>query len=185
MSWEQVPGWHDWGWLLDEVVRTAPKEAILVEIGVAFGKSLAHLIVLAAARPDLRIFGVDPWLPQDWVERDCEPYMTAPGGFFGNFLDQIRTHCPEVLERANVLRATSERAARMFSHEECHFVYLDGDHSEEAVRADIAAWLPKIAPGGMIAGHDFGGDHTGVEPAVRAAFGTRFVTRGSTWMVRP
>lgn len=35
------------------------------------------------------------------------------------------------------------------------WVYLDADHSYDAVKADIAAWLPLIRPGGVLAGHDF------------------------------
>ena len=35
-------------------------------------------------------------------------------------------------------------------------VFIDGDHSYEAVREDLAAWEAKLVPGGIIAGHDFG-----------------------------
>lgn len=35
------------------------------------------------------------------------------------------------------------------------FVYLDADHSYEAVKADIATWRKLIKPGGIIAGHDW------------------------------
>jgi hypothetical protein len=35
------------------------------------------------------------------------------------------------------------------------YVYLDADHHYEAVCRDIDAWLPKVKPGGVIAGHDF------------------------------
>lgn len=34
-------------------------------------------------------------------------------------------------------------------------VYIDADHSYEAVKADIEAWLPHVKPGGFIAGHDY------------------------------
>ncbi len=34
------------------------------------------------------------------------------------------------------------------------FVYIDGDHRYEAVKADIQAWLPHVRAGGIIAGHD-------------------------------
>lgn len=35
------------------------------------------------------------------------------------------------------------------------FIYIDGDHSYEAVKKDIVAWIPKVKIGGVISGHDF------------------------------
>jgi predicted O-methyltransferase YrrM len=35
------------------------------------------------------------------------------------------------------------------------FVFLDADHSYEGCKADIAAWAPKIKPGGWLGGHDY------------------------------
>lgn len=46
---------------------------------------------------------------------------------------------------------------------------LDGDHSYEAVCADIDAWLPKMKPGGYITGDDF--LWPGVKKAVFEKFG--------------
>jgi hypothetical protein len=53
------------------------------------------------------------------------------------------------------------------------WVYLDGDHSREAVEADIAAWWPLLLDGGMLCGHDYVADgwHRANEPGV--AFPTR------------
>lgn len=33
-------------------------------------------------------------------------------------------------------------------------VFIDGDHSYEAVRHDLAVWVPKVVKGGLICGHD-------------------------------
>lgn len=34
-------------------------------------------------------------------------------------------------------------------------VFIDADHSYEACKGDIEAWLPNIKPGGIIALHDY------------------------------
>ena len=33
-------------------------------------------------------------------------------------------------------------------------VFIDADHRYHAVRADIRAWINKVRPGGILAGHD-------------------------------
>lgn len=46
------------------------------------------------------------------------------------------------------------------------FVYIDASHEFEDVAVDLAAWWPVLADGGLLAGHDFDDDHTGVVDAV-------------------
>jgi hypothetical protein len=71
---------------------------------------------------------------------------------------------------ANLIRSTSVDAAEQFEDNSIDFVYLDGDHVYAAVRADIAAWWPKIKPGGILSGHDYcnvnPAKHFGIIPAV-------------------
>ena len=45
-------------------------------------------------------------------------------------------------------------------------IFIDGDHSYEACKADIAAWAQIVKPGGVIAFHDFGSRASGVTQAI-------------------
>lgn len=45
-------------------------------------------------------------------------------------------------------------------------VFLDGDHSFAGVMEDWHEWLPKVKPGGWLAGHDYGDKRFGVKKAV-------------------
>ncbi len=46
------------------------------------------------------------------------------------------------------------------------WVYVDGDHTDEAVTADLTAWWPLLAEGGLILGDDYGNpDYPGVARA--------------------
>jgi predicted O-methyltransferase YrrM len=47
------------------------------------------------------------------------------------------------------------------------FLYVDADHGYDAVRADLAAWVPHVKPGGLIAGDDY--DHPRY-PGVKTAW---------------
>lgn len=57
--------------------------------------------------------------------------------------------------RCETLRTTSVEAAARFDDNGLDLVYIDGDHHSASVTQDIAAWWPKIRPGGILAGHDF------------------------------
>lgn len=46
------------------------------------------------------------------------------------------------------------------------FIFIDGDHSYEACKADIRAWAPFVKRGGVIAFHDFGSRADGVTRAI-------------------
>ena len=53
------------------------------------------------------------------------------------------------------MRMTSEEAVKHFGDHSLDFVFIDANHSYEAVRGDIRFWWPKVKPGGICAGHDY------------------------------
>lgn len=70
---------------------------------------------------------------------------------------------------ATIIRASSIDAAKALLDESLDFVYIDADHSYDAVKADIAAWAPKVKKGGILSGHDYfhpQNRSVGVVPAV-------------------
>lgn len=70
------------------------------------------------------------------------------------------------------------------------FVYIDADHTYQAVKKDLVAWFPKLKSGGIFGGHDFFLlNNPGVEPAVREftkARGYTFETeKNDWWLIKP
>jgi hypothetical protein len=199
MSWSDIPGWFAFRATYDEMVATCPKDGVLVEVGVAFGRSAAYLArkVLDAKRTDIRIWAVDPFYDDWWqFPNDYPTTLTRPswggehsqwareqGGPYSAFIQAMRTHAPEELERLNVVRCRSVDAAKFIGA--CHGVLIDGNHDFEFVAQDIAVWKPHMMPGGMLAGDDFDQhDFPGVVRAVHDAFGLNFEQRGTTWVKR-
>ena len=85
--------------------------------------------------------------------------------------------------RARVVRARSLDTVAKIEDKTLDFVFLDADHSREAVEADISAWLPKVRLGGWIGGHDYGHqEFPGVAEAV-AQFGKPDLGGDTTWFL--
>ena len=57
--------------------------------------------------------------------------------------------------RIRVIRDWSLNAVKLFKDGFFDFCYIDADHTEEAVYADLCAWYPKVRAGGVLAGHDY------------------------------
>ena len=69
------------------------------------------------------------------------------------------------------ITGTTLESAQKCANEELDMVFIDADHSYEAVLADIKAWLSKVKAGGIICGHDYGTiAYTGVTRAVAEVF---------------
>lgn len=121
-----------------------------VEIGVFRGEFSRLLL---QAWKGQRLHSVDPW-------RSFDPEVFVDSCNVSDDIHQQRYEltCQRLQtygERSNIVRKTSEEAARDFKDGSLDFVYIDAQHHYEAVVEDIALWLPKIKQGGVIGGHDY------------------------------
>lgn len=156
MSWENIPGWFSWPSLYNEMVETAPRGGTIVEVGCAFGRSLAYLARRAIdSGKDLKIYGVDTFDTEisHWEEDRVKRLMYGiKSSHFSAFLNCMISYAPEELGYIRLIRASSEKASRLFLYaQECHAVFIDANHSYQSVKADIEAWGVKAK---MLAGHD-------------------------------
>ena len=87
--------------------------------------------------------------------------------------------------RLNVVKASSLEASRLFKPKYFDLVFIDADHSYEAVLADIKAWEPLVKKGGFLTGHDYGSRrHVGVTKAVDECFDDIELLGGAVWVRR-
>jgi len=125
------------------------------EIGVLQGDMSSKMTRVI---PDLHMILVDPWL-------HVEGYNDVTNA------SQLVQDCRHNLVKAlmpqhTVIRKTSVEAAKEVEDGSLDFVYIDADHTLEAVLRDIEAWHPKLKPDGILAGHDFSTRHLMVVQAV-------------------
>lgn len=89
----------------------------------------------------------------------CLQEYNLSGKIYSVDINFDRHDCPELISKFEVtdrielcLGATNEWAERL--NREFNFVFIDADHSYEAVKTDIANWAPKVKVGGMLSLHD-------------------------------
>ncbi len=169
---ETIPGMcdHEKIRALCDIFRSAPAGDV-VEIGSWWGKSAFVLLRLAALHGTGKLLCVDPWSNAHLVQKDER-----------GFVDQVAVDADEALTvfRINLLpyaqgglnylrlpsvdAATAYRAERQVSTPafgsttyagRIAVLHVDGNHSEENARADIAAWAGLVVPGGWIVVDDY------------------------------
>ncbi len=197
MSYLDIHGHFDFEDIYSEAVATAPRNAVLVEVGVMFGRSLMYLsgLALSAGRGDIRVVGVDPWIvdpvadinPEGWGGEDYSERLRSAGGDPMAFAEGfMQSHTPDEYAHAELWRQTSVSAAAACARNGVRpwMVFVDGDHRYEAVKADIEAWRPLVAPGGILAGHDWPNYETVRRAVVDTLGADGFEVRGSSWFTR-
>lgn len=137
----------------------------IVEVGVGDG-TLAEALLLGHS--GLIWHGVDPWRGR---ANQPEHYLSTLDGFAmlsateaEHLMQVAQSRIAPFGSRATIHRTTSIGAASQWKNNNVDMVFIDGDHSTEAVREDIAAWRWVLMQGGLLGGHDYG--LFGVKPAV-------------------
>lgn len=84
---------------------------------------------------------------------------------------RAENECLERLKPYNktIIKDYSVEAAKQVADGSLDFVYIDGAHDYDNVKADIEAWAPKVKVGGIISGDDFYDFPTGRGGVMQAA----------------
>jgi predicted O-methyltransferase YrrM len=132
------------------------------EIGVWTGLFSQQL---CAGVPGLHMTCVDQWRAYGDY-RDAKNNQARLDAAYLEACDRLRPYA------CAVWRMNSLAAAAQVDDRSLDFVYIDSNHAEAYVAADLKAWAPKVRSGGIVAGHDYtlgaGRPHLQVTPAVDA-----------------
>lgn len=158
---------------LIDLVVTLPRSLRMIEIGSYEGQSSEIFATYFA-----HVTCVDPW------ESGYDPADVVSQVDLSHAFKVFRKRM-KPYENVTVVKARSHFAADILVAE-VDFVYIDGEHTYEAVKRDIAAWLPRVKPGGYIGGHDYSDGWPGVVSAVEESFGNVKVSLfdDTSWLVR-
>jgi hypothetical protein len=157
LPYTSIDGWLtiDEAIALYELSRGLPDERPLaVEIGSWQGKSSVCLARGLAGKFQPRLCCIDPFdaSTSDASAGEYGARAQAVGGPLRSaFDDNVRA--AGVRDVVQVKQGTSHQHAVGFQ-EPIDLLFLDGDHSYDAVRQDFADWAPKVRPGGFLVMHD-------------------------------
>ncbi|HXZ98793.1 MAG TPA: class I SAM-dependent methyltransferase [Candidatus Binatia bacterium] len=154
----RVPGWLTTAnaALLYGFARNGGGPGEIMEIGSAWGLSTIVLAKGAHARQgeEAMVTTVDTHDTYSGTERRLQRSLTR---FRADNVTAITQDSVGYAERSSLPRRI-------------RLLYVDGDHSESGVRRDLEAWLPRVAPGGVVVFDDYF-DHS--DPGYGVAAGVR------------
>lgn len=157
--------------LLSGLAAAMPSGAIVVEVGSFRGRSTVAIAEGLQHVHGARLVAVDTFAGDPgWTEIAGVPEAR-----------RLFDRNTEGIGFLDVIQAESVRAAERIDDGSIDWVFIDALHDYGSVREDIRAWAPKVKPGGLISGHDYG--RAGVTDAVLAVFSDIEVAE-SIWMTR-
>lgn len=138
------------GWMTEDelsyLASVASKSSIVAEVGSWMGRSTC---ALAANIGSGSVYAVDTWKgSQEHIPMLADK---PEGWLFSQF--RANTNGLPVMPIA----LPSLDAAFLIAKTAMRFdlIFIDACHSYESVKADLEAWLPLLAPGATICGHDY------------------------------
>lgn len=178
--WDSIQGWFDYARIYDEALdRAGRRPARFVEIGSWLGRSAAYMgEEIKRRHAPVEFWAVDTWRGSPGHAKMASVVADAGGDLLPTFCRNMSR--AGVCDYVRPLQLPSLEAVKTFADGNLDFVFVDGDHSYDAVCADIRAWRPKLKPGGVMAGHDH--DRADVQRAVRDTLGTRYRTWERCWI---
>jgi predicted O-methyltransferase YrrM len=162
------------GWMyeaeLQFLAETAQKSKVIIEIGSYEGRSTR---ALADNSPDdARIYAVDPW----------NFYITSSIKSNDITFNQFYLNLYSYIKQGKVIpcRKTWKEYQPI---EKADFIFIDGEHTYDAVRHDIYKALLWINEGGILAGHDYRADFPGIVKVIDEEF-PKFNLIDSIWWMQ-
>lgn len=162
--YQEIPGWMDFETLYNAIANQAQDGWQMVEVGSWMGKSAAYMCVELARQGKNVKFDLVDHFKGSKTELATTHAIAHSQNIRGLCCNNLR---PFWLTNTNkhwntrtdnllrVLNVPSNEGTAYYADNSLDFVFIDAGHTYNEVVADINDWLPKVRPGGIIAGHDY------------------------------
>jgi hypothetical protein len=128
-------------------------DGVGAEIGVKEGKYSERILFYWKGK---KLYSIDPW--REFSHDVYKDQANVDSFQQEKFYQETCARLAQYGERNEILRLTSEEAAREIEDGSLDFAYIDAQHHYAPVKQDIKMWWPKIRRGGVLCGHDYFND---------------------------
>jgi hypothetical protein len=149
---------------LRALAAAVPAGEAIVELGAYRGRATGWLLLGAQEGHGAHVTSVDPWeqrAGQDYEGRIAGVESARPG------FEEYTRRIGATGERLTVRQGYAADVGRSWSGPPVGLLWHDAGHGAEEVAADLAVWLPHMAPGAVVALHDAGNPLWGVTEGAR------------------
>lgn len=146
------------------------------EIGVFEGQFAAH---------NLNFWRGNYWMVDTWAHRpgDGQDKNSEDENYWKDVF-RAATHATQfALGRRFMVQCTSLEYAAGFENHSLDWIFIDAGHDYDNAKADIEAWWPKLRPGGLFTGDDYGlwQDDPQIFPLTADRFERKFGSDAKGW----
>jgi hypothetical protein len=144
-----------------DLLQFLPQNGRVVEIGVAEG-NFSHEILTKNNPSVLHL--IDPWAFQTRDDYQTDKNNVGDQKQEGRFrYVSKRFQSLTQQGRLHIHRDYSTNVANQFEDKSLDWIFIDGLHSYEGVKADLEAYADKVIDDGFILGHDYTNHETALE----------------------
>lgn len=137
----------------EELFMFLPRDGVVAEVGVLEGGLSQHILTVATPQ---RLHLVDLWECQADRDYALDPSNGTPE-LQNVRLDGVKKRFADQISSGQVVlnRGYSHVIAESFPSNYFDWVFIDANHTYEAVLTDLRAYGAKLKEDGLIVGHDF------------------------------
>ena len=179
-NYQSIEGWFNMEEQYLELLNHCPEGGVFVELGCFKGKSTSFIVTeIIKQKRDVSFYAVDSF--EGSTNSSDAKEVEAYNGI-RNIENDFKNNTKHLYNYFFTYKELSHQAADNFNNKDVDVIFIDAGHSYEAVKQDIVAWLPKMKPNGIMAGHDYTA-WAGVKKAVDEKFGQPHKIENDCWFI--
>ena len=136
------------------IISQINQNSIIAEIGVWRGEFSNKLLEYCMPK---KLILVDPWLFDEKI-RGCAPQIEGKEPLSQKYFDDAYSETRKKFQNSfnvEIIKNNSVESSKKFNNEYFDYIYIDAEHTYNAVKKDLGCWYPKLKKNGYIFGDDY------------------------------